>query len=292
MSAQNIFLLGVGAQKTGTTWLHAYLNSLTDADFGRFIECHVFDALYLPQCAHFMVPDFLFIKSVLWRIKGRLKGVVSENYLRRRMQQNTRVYFDYFAGILKGKENIRLTGDITPSYCGLPVSVYHTIRQEFEKRGIRVKAVFLMRDPVERCWSAVRMHRFYRAAGKRYIDVKAPEEEALRFYFPTEQAAFRTNYHRTIANLEAAFPQEDIYYGFYESLFNENEISRITSFAGVDFAPPDLKKKINATPRDNGTVSSQLKADIAKFYKPVYDFIEMKFAERNVKSLWEGYKYL
>ena len=43
-----VFLLGIGAQKAGTTWLHAQLNRRRDADFGFLKEYHVHDALTLP----------------------------------------------------------------------------------------------------------------------------------------------------------------------------------------------------------------------------------------------------
>ena len=33
-----VFLLGIGAQKAGTTWLHAQLNRRRDADFGFLKE--------------------------------------------------------------------------------------------------------------------------------------------------------------------------------------------------------------------------------------------------------------
>ena len=44
---QKTFLLGVGAQKAGTSWLHDQLNRRRDADFGFLKEYHVFDALEL-----------------------------------------------------------------------------------------------------------------------------------------------------------------------------------------------------------------------------------------------------
>ena len=42
-----IFVLGVGAQKAGTTWLHEYLASLPEVDLGFMKEYHVFDQNYV-----------------------------------------------------------------------------------------------------------------------------------------------------------------------------------------------------------------------------------------------------
>ena len=47
------FLLGVGAQKAGTSWLHDQLNRRHDADFGFLKEYHIFDALELEHFSSF-----------------------------------------------------------------------------------------------------------------------------------------------------------------------------------------------------------------------------------------------
>ena len=68
-----------------------------------------------------------------------------------------------------------LTGDITPSYALLDAPTLGSIRNNFAERGIAVKPVFLMRDPIERFISSRRMK--LRKQGLR--DATA-EAEALR----------------------------------------------------------------------------------------------------------------
>ena len=48
------FILGVGCQKGGTTWLHQQLNKSKNTDMGFLKEYHVFDALYVPECQGFL----------------------------------------------------------------------------------------------------------------------------------------------------------------------------------------------------------------------------------------------
>ena len=43
------FVLGLGAQKAGSSWLHAQLNHRRDAEFGFLKEYHIHDALTLPE---------------------------------------------------------------------------------------------------------------------------------------------------------------------------------------------------------------------------------------------------
>ena len=58
-------------------------------------------------------------------------------------------YFNYFKHLLS-KPAIKLTGDITPSYSMLDSNAFADIKNGLESVGLRVKVVFLMRDPVER----------------------------------------------------------------------------------------------------------------------------------------------
>jgi len=52
--------------------------------------------------------------------------------------------------------------------------VFKSIQDGFERRGVTLKVIFLMRDPIQRCWSAVRMRRRNaRAAGNVTMDVVA-----------------------------------------------------------------------------------------------------------------------
>ncbi len=44
-TTDGIFLLGVGAQKAGTSWLHQQLHSRPDANFGFCKEYHIHDVL-------------------------------------------------------------------------------------------------------------------------------------------------------------------------------------------------------------------------------------------------------
>ena len=152
---EKTFVLGVGAQKAGTTWLHSYLSSIDGVDLGMFKEYHILDTIYIPECKHYK--SNYSIKSYAKRLIR--KTTERRYYDRFSFQDNIEGYFDYFEDLLNANDSTYVTGDITPSYTGLPAECYRTVHENFSKRGIKVKAVFLLRDPLERCWSAVRMHR-------------------------------------------------------------------------------------------------------------------------------------
>ena len=75
--------------------------------------------------------------------------------VRRRMQNEEGFYEEYFKSLIN--ESVRITGDITPSYSGLDTEHFELIKNRMEAAGFNVKTVFLLRDPVQRCWSSFRM---------------------------------------------------------------------------------------------------------------------------------------
>ena len=99
MTAAPGFLLGLGAQKAGTAWMHRYLESSPQCDPGFRKEYHVWDAVDLPS--------------------GRVarERIEKQGGDRARFLTDPEHYFDYFTGLLDGEA--RLTADITPAYAGL-----------------------------------------------------------------------------------------------------------------------------------------------------------------------------
>ena len=61
------FVLGLGAQKAGSSWLHAQLNRRRDADFGFLKEYHVHDALTLPEAGFSNRRKRSLMKPRTWR---------------------------------------------------------------------------------------------------------------------------------------------------------------------------------------------------------------------------------
>lgn len=102
MKTPKVFLLGLGNQKCGTTWLHQYLCGHDGFKPGFVKEFHIWDALDVPvkRQSYISLKDGLFGKR---RQKGRF-----------RMQRIRNYYFNYFNGLYSDK--IHLTADITPSY--------------------------------------------------------------------------------------------------------------------------------------------------------------------------------
>lgn len=273
------FILGVGCQKGGTTWLHNQISKNRHVDMGFRKEYHVFDAIYVPECSKFMgvrltksrmLGHALRAGSVMGQIQPLLK---SANF-----RKHPANYFKYFDALSRPK-HITTVGDFSPSYCALPIEAFRLIKKNLEELGFVVKIVFLMRDPVQRCWSAVRMDRRKRPE----LSLQSTEEEYLRNAYRAPGFQIRTQYENTIRNLETVFDRESILYEFYERLFTPEVISKIVKFLDIPDLILDVGAKLNVSPKNNGDISDGLCSDIHDFYRETYEFCFDRFG---VEELW------
>lgn len=270
-SQARTFVLGVGAQKAGTTWLHQYLAGYPCADFGMHKEYHIWDAVFLESCAEFKVaPETLITDS------SPLLTANDPNILRYSMQQFPGVYPGYFANLLSGEK--WLTGDITPAYAGLSVAALHQVKGLMVSAGMQVKVIFLMRDPFERCWSAVRMY-------KRTTAMAGSDEDCLAQCYRSEQFRFRTAYDETIQRLEQVFPSDAIFYGFYENLFTKATLDRLSDFLGIAPNYSAIDQRFNQSPKSE-RCRPELKAAVKNFYSDVYAYCHERFP--GTRALWKN----
>jgi hypothetical protein len=271
-----IFLLGVGAQKAGTTWLHEYLASLPEVDLGFMKEYHVFDQ-----------------NHVLDTTPGRKKRF--ENYLnsflgsdplsiRHKFRRNHKHYFSSFRKLVDSPDQVFITGDITPSYAALPVKVLRYIKSSLEKNGFRARVIFLMRDPVARCMSANRMY-----SSPRLLDSPgdaALEAELLAKKYQQTRFQIRTRYDQTITNLEQVFTPDELYLGFYEELFSDKAIAEICSFLELPFRPGKYQQVVHGS-LVKSELPETIKSEVRSYYSQVYDFVLNRFGQDRVKKLWK-----
>lgn len=265
------FILGVGAQKAGTTWLCEYLKSYDCVKYGPLKEHHVWDALYIPDFAGFRT------------MRSARPMQSKKKALRARMQRNPKFYFNYFARLLAPVED-GIAFDITPSYSGLKRDVLKMISDEFTARQIDCRVVFLMRDPVERCLSAMKMSAHNK---NETVDVSNTSELLLRAIASGSQ--LRTRYHDTLTELDNSIHPAKLYVGIYEEMFTAENISKISDFIGVDARHEFADKTFNASTA-KVEFGEELKEQIALHYSDVYQAVKERMPQ--VASLWPGFKYL
>ncbi|WP_297081470.1 sulfotransferase [uncultured Demequina sp.] len=280
------FLLGLGAQKAGTTWLHAYLDRSPQFDGGYFKEYHVLDAIDLdyPSAAR-----RAFDGAIAAAERGLRGEEIGPRHLHRAaMIADTRVYYDYFSTLAHADPEVRLTADYTPIYALLPQRRLEEVRAEVSRRGMRPAAMFLMRDPVERIYSQIRMR-----ARDVPENLGADAETMLLKWHRKEIYASRSRYEDTIRRIDATFPEEDAYFGFYEELFTRDTVQDICRFLGIDMIEPDFAERKNvSSPRsDDGPDAATLRK-VARSLRPTYEFVAERFPDRDIRALWPNAHYV
>ena len=236
-----VFLLGVGAQKAGTSWLHQQLHRRSDADFGFLKEYHVHDALTIPKLERF--------RHLNVKLQTPRSWLQPRSWRRQRFFSDPRRYYNYFAWLLRRPRrpgrSVCLTGDITPSYAVLSAETFQSIHNQFQQRGIPVRPVFLLRDPIERIISSQRMK--LRKQGQRDA---ATEVASLRKRVDKGQG-LRSSYSQTLEALDQSFGLEHCFIGLFETLFQQDTYTALCDYLAIAYQEPDWQEKVNASATAN-----------------------------------------
>jgi hypothetical protein len=279
------FLLGVGAMKAGTTWLHDHLAASPQCEPGLRKEYHVFDSLDLPE------PPYL-LGRVVDKARASLDVVAGgeatdATYLQQAaMVADTELYFDYFAGLLT-RPSVRLTLDVTPGYAMLSGPRLSGIRTSFEARGVTFRSLFMMRDPVERIWSQVRMQKRRRPAPN-----PGTAEELVAQRYAEPSYAERTRYETTLAALDGLGDVTS--HLFYEELFDparsDGLLRELAERLGIDHRPPDLGHQRNVSPR-SAALPEAVVREVATYFAPTYAAVAQRFPERDLERIWPSARF-
>ncbi|TCK99837.1 sulfotransferase domain-containing protein [Shimia isoporae] len=273
------FILGVGAQKSGTTWLHAQLDKQPSFTRSFTKEHHIFDAIHLPECVGFRTNVELKAMDLL---KSGHESYEGHPIMKRlAMLADPNQYFAHFNAIIPNPTG--MSADITPSYSGLPIQVLRKIRNRFDRLGITVKVVFLMREPITRAESAMRNH--LRDQGKIQDVTEAEANRKLLRQVGSEEDALRSSYHLTVRNLRKVFSSENIYLGFFETMFEDSELNRIAEFLKIDPSLFDTGKVVNASPAKI-LYPSESMLQMRKHYSTVYEFVKSEAGFDT--SIWDA----
>ena len=262
-----VFLLGLGAQKAGTSWLHAQLNRRRDADFGFLKEYHIHDALTLPTAGFSGRRGRSLLKPRTWR--------------RQRFLERPERYYAYFTSLLK-HPGIRLTGDITPSYSGLSSNTLQAIQRGFAAQDIPVRPVFLMRDPIERIISSLRMHR-----RKQGLRDSAGEIQALHqlCHERPERINLRSDYGHTLTAMQNSFGLKHCFIGTYEQLFHQDCWAELCRFLGGRDQEPKGEQRVKASRTDTDLPEELLKL-LGQWQGPTLAAVQFHCPELDLNQLW------
>ena len=263
------FLLGVGAQKAGTTWLYYYLDKHPDVYMSPIKEMHFFGNRSGAEAW----PLNSFRKKLRERKKRQQESnPQSEKPFialreRIRMQGNMAAYKRFFRKRV-GKRPV--FGEITPAYSKLPLDELRFVQGHFPK----TKVIFLMRNPVDRLWSQMRF-------SEQFNNI---EELENRLDSVLDQSVYaeRVDYIKTIHNLRNVFAPEQVHYEFYEHLFTDDAVVRLCNFLEIPYKPANFSKKRNVSTKV--PLSPLLRPKVVTALRGQYDFMCQEFGDQVPKN--------
>jgi hypothetical protein len=284
METKPIFVLGVGAQKAGTTWLHKLLTRQNGANFGPLKEYHFLTKIdNSPTLLHF-----------LSSLKKRLRGITKHSPLTASGIKSYDIYrYVRFFKTLVSNDSARLTGDITPAYAFVSADTFQKVATKLRAEGFLIRVIFLMRDPVERCWSASKMHYnnpeiFFT---KKELELNFSEIEYLLMKYAESSFRARTEYQHTVNTLRTVFTDEEIFISLFEEFFTDDSINALSRFLGIELINVNLDDRINTSSKQI-SVPEEIQKSIALKYKDTYAFCEEEFGSERIRRLWPSRRYL
>ncbi|MEP4249935.1 sulfotransferase family protein [Tateyamaria sp.] len=292
------FLIGIGAQKAGTTWAHNYLKSHPECAAGIVKELSVLTSYFsgrqgvdvrilhkIKKLEEELERYALRIKSGKPMPRADKKLMYAIDYLA--ADHDLKYYLSYFKRLLEDNPDAKIVSDITPAYSTLSTENLKETRDILEAEGYQPKAFFLMRDPVERCYSAVRMDARNKAkAGQS--DSQGPNERFLEIAL-ANWSQVRTRYEDIVPKIENAFGAENCLFGFYETFISEQGVRSLCDFLDISFADPRLDFKSNVSPRSVEPDPADWEK-VRQAYSATYAFCADKFGADVVSQAWPGFK--
>lgn len=285
--ARRRFLLGAGAQKAGTTWFYRHLKRSAGFVAGFRKEYHVLDVAEVPEQTYMRSRVLDLADASVARLRDGEPTTPDDAHALHRLAMiaSRDVYLDYFTGLL-ARPGAVLTADMTPENALVPAERLRDLRAGFVERGVATAALLLLRDPVERIWSQVRMQ--HHRTPERFRESPAATLERVH---AEQQFAVRTRYDHILTRLEQAFPAEELTVGFYEELFDPAEVARICGRLGVESAPPRLDERANASPGRDDELPLEIRTAVARHYREVYEFVAGHLGV-DVERLWPSSRLL
>jgi hypothetical protein len=130
--------------------------------------------------------------------------------------------------------------------------------------------IFLMRDPVDRLWSAVRQ----RCKNNNIADPDA----AFRRLSSIDGVLLRSRYELTLQALQSSVPPEQVLVLFFEDLFSPDDdraFCRLLDFLGLTSAEADRDRPLNKI--FTSDMSDATRADAVQALAPTYQYVAEQF---------------
>jgi hypothetical protein len=254
--------LGIGAQKSGTTWLHDNLSRHPQVWLPPIKELHHLDHRSPPLLTRLLSRKQWLrnARSHLWRCSVKALRGGSREDLAWATRYCLRTRNDAWYGTLFPEIDGRITGEVCPGYARISAARVAEIYRFMPD----TKVIYLLRNPVERAWSALAMH--YREHYPGGIDTIP--EQAIETRLRRPKSWGHGEPAKNLSAWEAYYPAEQIFVGFFDELQEEpgRLLAKILSFLGLDASDVALLDDVSErrNPGRGGIVPSRFEKVLAR----------------------------
>ena len=265
-------VLCIGAQRSGTTWLHAILERHPRVWSCGIKEFHQFDW----DGAEPAVGGFRQAQAIAL-IRAATDGPGRDPAVRRALRHGFPAAHTWanYAAIFDGAPPDRLVCDFTPAYATLDDATVADIVQTMPD----VRVIFMLRDPVIRAVSGA-VHHLQRTG------VTEPTESALHeaCFLPANE--LRTDYVRTLDIWQRHLPADRLLVVFHDDIASDptHVIAETCAFLWLD--PAALGSQVNeGVPLNAGAAVrpwpalARVKAELSQRWLPMLVELERRFGE-------------
>lgn len=268
--------LCIGAQKAGTSWVFSQFVKHPDIWMPPIKELHFFDHLYVEE-------------NRVWTTKHIRSGVLSglTNHINKKGQPDwsymkylvdmaadqlfTEAWYSRCYDHPKAKEKI--CGDITPAYSTIPQEGIEYVNKLLPN----VKIFYIIRDPVDRALSQLRMNVERRQ--------KPPNETTLLEMCDEFGIDNRGDYMTYIPNWQKKIDKKNLLILPYGEIKSDGKsfVQQIEKFLGVShFKGYDFAARVHATKKI--TIPESVIKKLSIRYEPQREFIAKMFGQEFLRK--------
>ena len=279
--------LGIGVQKGGTSWFYENLAHHPQVWLPFIKEVHFFNRQLLTRKALELVKrtgdfeDLHIVRLIRLRIRKLRKGEIASEYgksteiayLKRLLDRDLFMTDEWYDLLFSLAPAGHKTGEVTPFYCAIQEETIAHIRQRYPA----ARMIYLIRDPVERALSCLRM-----IGARLAVDMRDPGAVARLANHCLSSGRFhrRGDFLSNIPRWDRHFGDQILYLPFGrirsdpEGLLREvEEFIGLRRFDGY----PSLHEKVHATAK-SAPIPDAVRLRFAAANAAQYDFLKSRFA--------------